>query len=87
MVVVLALLWLLMVMGVEEKQVVDLAEGIQHYLDSSYTVFLEGSVTVAATVALLWLLMVMGVKEKQVVDLAEGIQHYLDSSYTVFLEG
>jgi len=32
---------LLTVMAVEERQVVDLAEYIQHYLDSSYTVFLE----------------------------------------------
>jgi hypothetical protein len=72
-------------MGVEERQVVDLAEYITHYLDSSYTVFLEASVPVAAIVALR-VLTVMGVEERQVVDLAEYIPHYLDSSYTVFLE-
>jgi hypothetical protein len=61
----------------EETQLVYLAEGTQHYLDPSYTVFLEVSVTMAATVAL-WLLMVVGVKERQLVYLAEGTQHYLD---------
>jgi hypothetical protein len=61
----------------EERQVVYLAEDTQHYLDPSYKVFLEVSMTMAATVAL-WLLMVVGVEERQVVYLAEDTQHYLD---------
>ena len=68
----------------KERSVVYLAEGIQHYLDSSYTVFPEVYVIVVTTVVL-WLLMAVGMKERLVVYLAEGIQHYLDSSYTVFL--
>ena len=39
--VVVLVLWLLIAAGMEGREVVYLAEGIQHYLDSSYTVFPE----------------------------------------------